>query len=206
MVSVAEVAQSSPRQKKDSPRIEPAHGMVTFQTTVHDGSITLLGNALLGDLGVDPVGEPPHIRTDLAKFNRGRGIVLDGIFEGLVEVAIVEEDIWVVVPAVEVTLNGLDRLNDTFQLLVSGEDNEGAVGSGLGGIGLETAFDKNLVVLFADFSGRRSALAGVQVLAIRTRSFCLFVWAGVLTGWRGAHPRASISCPASRDASQRGSG
>jgi hypothetical protein len=59
-----------------------------------------------------------------------------------------------VVPAVEVALDGLDGLDDTFQLLVSGQDDEGTVGAGLGGVGFETAFDKDLVILLADFPMR----------------------------------------------------
>lgn len=129
--------------------------MVTFQAAVHDGSIALLRNALLGDLGVDPFGESPHFRPNLAEFDGGRRIVLHRVFKGLVEVAIIEEDVWVVVPSVEVTLDGLDGLDDTIQLFVSGENDEGAVGSGLRGVGLEAAFHKDLVVFLTNFSARR---------------------------------------------------
>lgn len=52
-------------------------------------------------------------------------------------------------------LNRLDGLYNTVQLFISGEDDEGAVGSGLGSVGLETAFDKDLVVFLADFSARQ---------------------------------------------------
>lgn len=125
--------------------------MVTFQTAVHDSSITLLRNALLGDLWVYPVGKTPHIRSDLAEFDRSRCIVFDSVLERLVEVAIIQEYIRVVIPPVEVTLDRLDRLDDTVQLLISGQYDKGAVGSGLGGVGLEAAFDENLVVFLADF-------------------------------------------------------
>jgi hypothetical protein len=109
--------------------------VVAFQAAVHDGGVALLCDTLLGDLGVDPVGEAPHVGADLTKLDGGGCVVLDGILEGLVEVAIVEEDVGVVVPAVEVALDGLDGLNDTIQLLVPGQDDEGTVGPGLGRVG-----------------------------------------------------------------------
>lgn len=125
--------------------------MVALQATVHDGGVSLLRDTLLGDLGVDPFGKAPHLRADLAKFHRGGGVVLDGVLECLVEVAIVQEDVGVVVPPVEVALDRLDGLNDTVQLLISGQDDESAVGTRLASVGLEAAFDKDLVILFADF-------------------------------------------------------
>lgn len=58
------------------------------------------------------------------------------------------------VPAVKMALDGLDGLNDAFQFLVSGQDDKGAVGAGLGGVGLETALYEDLVILLADFPVR----------------------------------------------------
>lgn len=135
----------------NSPRVESTHGVVALQATVHDGSVSLLRDTLFGDLGINPLREAPHLRADLAKLHRGGGVVLDGILEGLVEVAIVQEDVWVVIPAVEVALDRLDRLDYTIKLLVPGQDDENAVGARLGGIGLEAAFDEDLVVFLADF-------------------------------------------------------
>ena len=134
------------------PRVESAHGVVTFHATVHDRGVTLLGDTLLRDLGVDPVRETPHVRANLAELDGSRGVVLDGVLEGVVEVAIVQEDVRVVIPAVEVALDGLDGLDDTVQLLVSGENDKGAIDAGLAGVGLEAASDEDLVVLFADSS------------------------------------------------------
>ena len=125
--------------------------MVTFKAAVHDGGVALLGDALLGDLGVDPFREAPHLRADLAKLDGGGCVVLDGVLEGLVEVAVVEEDVGVVVPAIEVALDGLDGLDNTIQLLVPGQDDKGAVGPGLGGVGFQAALDEDLVVLLTDF-------------------------------------------------------
>lgn len=128
--------------------------MVALQSTVHDSSVTLLRDALLGNLGIDPLREAPHLRANLAKLDRSRGVVLDSVLECLVEVAIVQEDVGVMVPAVEVALDRLNGLDDTIKLLVSCQNNKGTVGTGLAGVGLETTFDKDFIVLFADFSGR----------------------------------------------------
>lgn len=126
--------------------------MVTFKAAVHDGGVALLRDAFLGNLGVDPFRKPPHVRADLAKLDGGGCVILDGILEGLIEVAVVEEDVGVVVPAIEVALDGLDGLDDTVQLLVPGQDDESSVGPGLGRVGFQAALDEDLVVFLADFS------------------------------------------------------
>lgn len=157
--------------------------MVALETTIHDCGVSLLRNAFLGDLGIDPFGKAPHFGTDLAKLNRSRRVVLDDILEGLIEVAVIQEDVWVVVPAVEVTLDGLDGLNDTVQFLIPGEDDEGAIDPGLGCVWLEAALDEDLVVLFADFSGRKNEVSkGMVGLS------CFRV--GKLTLWLEAHQLA----------------
>lgn len=55
------------------------------------------------------------------------------------------------VPAVEVALDRLDGLDDTVQLLVPGQDDEGTVGPGLGRVGFQAALDEDLVVFLTDF-------------------------------------------------------
>lgn len=59
-------------------------------------------------------------------------------------------------------LNRLERLNHTFEFLVTGEDDESGIGARL--VGLEgrvlTACDEDLVVLFADFPVKRGISAG----------------------------------------------
>lgn len=134
------------------PRIESAHGVVALESTVHDSSVALLRDALLGDFGIDPLREAPHLGANLAELYGSRGVVLDGVLECLVEVAIVQEDIGVMVPAVEVALDRLDGLNYTIKLLVSCQNNKRTIGTRLAGVGFETAFDEDFVVLFADFS------------------------------------------------------
>lgn len=168
---LADVACLRP-ESQDIPRVESAHGVVTFHATVHDSSITLLGDTLLGDLGVNPVRETPHVRANLAELDGSRSVVLDSVLEGVVEVAIVQKDVGVVVPAVEVALDGLDGLDDTVQLLVSREDDEGAIGAGLAGVGLKAAGDEDLVVFFADFpvgGGKRNKFVSALVFGDQRR-------------------------------------
>lgn len=133
--------------------------MVALHATVHDGTVTLLGDTLFGDLGIDPVGESPHVGADLAKLDGTRGVVANRLLEGLVEVAVVEEDVGVVVPAVEVALEGANGLDDTIELLVSGENDKGSVGAGLLVVGHLAAGEEDLVVLFANLAdgGRGSS-------------------------------------------------
>lgn len=133
------------------PRVESTHLVVTLQTSVHDSSITLLCNALFDNLGIDPIRETPHVWSNLSKLDFTRSVVSNGLFEIFVEIAIIEEHIGVVVPPVEVSLDRLDGLQHTIQLLVSRQYHKSSIGSRFAGVGLGTALDEHLVVLFADF-------------------------------------------------------
>ncbi len=86
-------------------RVETAHVMVTFHAAVHNGLITLLPDAFACNFLVDPVRISPHTRIDLPKFDRRACVIGNGFFERRVEIAVVEEDVGVVEPAIEVTLN-----------------------------------------------------------------------------------------------------
>ena len=134
--------------------------MITFQPTVHDGCVSLLGDALLGNLGINPVREAPHVGSNLAELDVGRRVVSDDLLEVIVEVAVVEKDVGVVIPAVEVALDRLDGLDDAIQLLVSGEDDERGIGAGRAGIRVEATSHEDLVVLFADFAVRGNRVSG----------------------------------------------
>jgi hypothetical protein len=100
------------------PRIKSAHGVVTFHSTVHDSSISLLSNTLLRNLRIDPIWESPHLRVDLSKLHWGAGVICYRLLESRVEFSVVQEDVWVVVPSIEMPLDRLDRLDNTFQLLI----------------------------------------------------------------------------------------
>lgn len=82
--------------------------VITLHTTVHDGGITLFSDALLGHVVVDPVREAPHGGIDLAELDIRADVLTDLVFEGRVEVAIVQEDVWVVEPSVEMSFNRLE--------------------------------------------------------------------------------------------------
>ena len=92
----------------DGPRVKATHMVVAFHTAVHDCSVALLANTFLGNLVVDPVGETPHGIVNLAKLHRGTGVILHGSHELVVKVTVVQEDVGIVVPAIEVTLDGLE--------------------------------------------------------------------------------------------------
>jgi len=74
----------------------------------------------------------------------------------LLELAIVEEDIWIVEPTIKVTLDAFDGLDDAFQLFISGKHDECSIGPRFfcGDIGVLASGGKNTIVLFADFAGR----------------------------------------------------
>lgn len=129
--------------------------MITLQPTIHQRSITLFPNPFPRNLRVHPVREPPHGRIDLAELDAGLGMILHGLHEGIVEVAVVEEDVWVVIPSIEVALEGAHGLDDTIEFLVAREDDDGGVGAGAGGVDGETACREDFIVSFADSSGER---------------------------------------------------
>ncbi len=171
--------------------------MVALEATVHDSVIALLGDAFLGDLGVDPVGETPHLRADLAKLNVTGSVISDHLLESLVELAIVEEDVGVVVPPIEVALNRLEGLQNTVQLLVSGQDDKGGIGAGLRVVGFLAACQEDLVVLFAYFPTRRCPS---QSSCPKEYAACQSNIRGGRTLWQVVPRRASISVPESSGA------
>lgn len=133
--------------------------MVTLHSTVHDSSISLLGDTLLCNLGVDPIWESPHLGVDGSKFHGATCIVLDRLLECRVELRIVKEDIWVMVPSVEMSLDGLDGLDDTIQLLISCQHHKRRIRSRFRGIRLQASRHKDLVVVFTNFPTRENPLA-----------------------------------------------
>lgn len=52
-----------------------------------------------------PIRESPHAGVNLSKLNRTTGVVLNSVLELLVEDAVIEEDVGIVVPAIEVTFD-----------------------------------------------------------------------------------------------------
>lgn len=196
LVELAKGERGGGRERENSeyvPRVEATHKVIALQTTIHDGIITLLGDAFLGDLGINPVRETPHVGANLAKLDGARGVVANSLLEGLVEVAVVEEDVGVVVPAVKVALDGANGLQDALELLVSGQDDKGGIGPGLGGVGGLAACEEDFVVFFADFSAAALAINGYDE------------WYGVVrTEWLGARRPGRGCCRCWWDDGQRG--
>lgn len=140
-----------PGYSEYSPGVESAHVVVTFHSSIHDRSITLFSDTLFGNFMVHPVRVTPHAIIDLAKFHGGAGVVLDGFLEHIIKVAVVQKDIRVVKPPVEVSLNRLDRLNDTIQLFIPGQNDEGSVCSWSIRFHWKTARGEDFVVFFTYF-------------------------------------------------------
>lgn len=119
---------------------------------------------------IDPVRETPHGVVNLAELHRSTGIVLYGGLELLVEVAIVQKNIWIMVPTVEVPFNRLERLDNAIQLLISCEDDKSGVGTrGLcdfGGINGHAASREDLVMFFADFPVKPSAAVSIGAFGL----------------------------------------
>lgn len=134
------------------PGVESAHVVITLQSSIHDRLITLLSNAFLGDFLVHPVGETPHAAVDLPKLHGSTGVVDDRILELLVEVSVVQEHIRVVPPSVEVSLDRLERLNDTLKFLIPRKDDESRVGSGTRRVDVQATGSEDLIMLLTDFS------------------------------------------------------
>lgn len=139
-----------------SPGIESTHVMVALHSSIHDGSISLLSDALPGNLVVNPLGVTPHGIVDLAELHGGACVVLDGLLEFVVEVTVVQEHVGVVEPPVEVTLDRFQGLHHTVNLLVPGKDNKGRVSAG----GIHFLLNgtasgrEDLVVFLTDFPER----------------------------------------------------
>jgi len=79
--------------------------MIALHPTVHDSLVALLCDAFLGDGRVNPVWKAPVFWRDLPPFYWCTGVVQDCLPKCLVEVTIVQEDIGVVKPAIEMSLD-----------------------------------------------------------------------------------------------------
>lgn len=97
-------------QKDGIPRVEPTHKVVAFQSTVHDGSISLLCDSFFGHIVVGPVREPPHVGTDFAKFDGARSVISYRLLEVIVELAIVEKNIGVMIPPIKMAFHRFEGL------------------------------------------------------------------------------------------------
>ena len=153
-------------EKRPIPRVEPAHMVVTFHTAVHDSRIPLFADPFSRNVRIDPVWKSPHRRIYLTKLHGCAGVVLNRVLELVAKIAIVEEDVGIVEPSVEMPFDGLDRLNDSLQLFIPCQDDKCSVGPGSINLGIQAPVGEDLVILLADSSrvGLQSAPQG-QVVA-----------------------------------------
>jgi hypothetical protein len=121
------------------PRVETTHVMVTGHTTVHNGCITLLRDGLLHFVHICPIGEAPVHRIDLTKLHLAAGIIPNSLLERLIELAVIEEHIWVMEPSVEMPLHVPKRLDHTGELFIPGKHHNHSVLSRLVGLWLEAS-------------------------------------------------------------------
>ena len=79
--------------------------MIALHAAIHDGSVALLLNTFLRDSRIDPIWKAPHLRTNLAPFDFTTGMLLHNIFEGLIKISIIEENVGIVEPPIEMPLD-----------------------------------------------------------------------------------------------------
>lgn len=126
--------------------------VIALHASVHDGLVSLFTNTFSCYLGVNPVRIAPHARIDLAKLDRGTRIVPYGLSERRIEVSIVQKNIGIMEPSIEMPFHRLDRLYNPIQLLISCQDHKNRVRSSALGLRFETAGHKDFVVFLTDFS------------------------------------------------------
>jgi hypothetical protein len=133
------------------PRVETAHVVITLHSTIHDGCVTLLLNALFCDSGIHPVRETPLLWTNLSPFDLATCVVQHRLFERRVEVPVIEEDVWIIEPAIEMPLDRFYGLQNSVQLLVSRQHHESCIRPRSVDLRLEAACHEGFVILFAYF-------------------------------------------------------
>ena len=144
------------------PRIKSAHVMITLHSTIHDCGIALLPDSFPCLVRIRPAWIAPHAWVYLTELYWRARVICDGFFEGGIEVSVIKEDIWIVIPAIEMSLDRLYRFNDAVQFLVAGQYYERRICPGCWRINLLAAGHKDFVVLFTYFSLGRSVLADVK--------------------------------------------
>ena len=126
--------------------------MIALHSTIHNCSIPLLSYPLACDLMVNPIRKPPHRTVYFPELHRSIGVVDDSIFKLLVEVSIIQKDVWIPIPSVEVSFDWFHRLYNPLQLSIPRQDDKCCVCAGPTRIDGEASRGEYLVMLFADFS------------------------------------------------------
>ena len=86
-------------------------------------------------------------------------MVYDRLFERLIKVPIIEEDIWIVKPSVEVPFHRFYGLDHTFQLLIPCQNHQRRVRSWSICLGLEATGHEDFVVILTYFPAVQSEYA-----------------------------------------------
>ena len=76
--------------------------VVALHASVHDDFIALLSNSFPGHVDIDPVGVAPHAWIYLSELHRGARVIHYRISKIGVEISVIEKNIGIVEPSVEV--------------------------------------------------------------------------------------------------------
>ena len=144
------LAAESSVWSRNVPWIESAHVMITFHAAIHDCCITLFPDALTGNVCIDPFRIPPHAWIDFAKLDRSACVICNSFLEMLAKVAIIQENIWIVEPTVEMSFYRLYWLDDPNELLISSQDHECGICSWCIDLGLQAPRSKDFVVFLTN--------------------------------------------------------
>lgn len=135
--------------------------MVALHATIHNSGVSLLPNTLFCRLQIDPVRVTPHIRVYFAEFDSSAGVVHNRLLKCLIEVSIVEENIWIMKPSVEMPFHRFNGLDNTLQLLISRQDYQRGVRPWCICFGLDASGYEDFVVIFAYFTMEKSVVARI---------------------------------------------
>ena len=110
---------------------------------------------------IDPIRISPHRCVNLAKLDLATRVIGYSVLKVILEIAIVEEYVWIVEPTIEMPFDRLDRLYDTIQLLVPSKDHKCSICSLSFGsfFRILTSRNKYFVMFLAYFPVDRSVLA-----------------------------------------------
>lgn len=88
--------------------------MVALHATIHDCCISLLPDPFFRNFMIDPIRVSPHRRIYFAELDWRACMVPNRFFERRIKVAIIEEDVGVVEPPIEMPFHRFYGLDHTF--------------------------------------------------------------------------------------------
>jgi len=99
---------------KRLPRIKATHVMVRFHTAIHDSSIPLTSNSLLGPRVIHPIRKPKHWFIDLSKLYRTTRSINHSSLKTRIEMLIIQKHIRIIKPPIEMSFNRVKRIQHSF--------------------------------------------------------------------------------------------